>query len=113
MTIRTPGKWVGVQSRSARHICGRFNAVDVDHNGRLSQLEVVAALKATVTSLDVDRFDKDIASLWINWDANGDGFISYDEIFRESYGLLAYIREQYPARDGQALPPPLTDSHQW
>ncbi|KAJ8611979.1 hypothetical protein CTAYLR_004375 [Chrysophaeum taylorii] len=90
-----------------------FNAIDTDADGRLSMEEVVRALKATVVGLDVERFDAEIASLFVNWDANRDGAVTFDEIFREPYGLLAYARQQYPDLRGASEPPPLSDTWAW
>jgi len=91
-----------------------FDAIDVNRDGRLSRTEVVEAFKATVVNLDVERFQRDIDSLWANWDVDRDGFVSYEEIFRESYGLLAFAREQYSgSRTMTAAPPALTDPYNW
>ena len=91
-----------------------FAAVDCDRSGTLSQREVVAALKATVPGLDVERFDRDILGLWRRWDLNNDGTIDFNELFKEPDGLLAYARAAFrggPRVDGE--PPPLRDGAAW
>lgn len=90
-----------------------FQAVDTDFDGRLTKDEVVAALKATCRGLDVAAFDRDIDSLWVNWDANRDGYVTIDEIFRENIGLLAYARQAYAQTRSPVDPPPLSDQHAW
>lgn len=91
-----------------------FAAIDIDNDKRLSQPEVVAALKATVRGLDWERLSGEINGLWANWDVNGDGYITYDEIFRPNYGFLAYVQQQYAGRSAEYQPPPpLSDSFAW
>lgn len=90
-----------------------FQAIDTDFDGRLTKQEVVTALKATCRGLDVAAFDRDIDSLWANWDVNRDGFVTIDEIFRDQIGLLAYARQAYSRTAGPANPPPLSDQYAW
>ena len=88
-----------------------FDFVDADGNGSLTQREVAGALKASIPDLDTDTFDRELPQLWQRWDKNGDGTISYHELFAAD-GLLAYARSRRGgSRDGE--PPPLSDGDAW
>lgn len=39
--------------------------------------------------LDVDKFDREISSLWLNWDTNCDGVVMFYELFQQTFVLLA------------------------
>ena len=43
--------------------------------------QVSAALKASIPNLDTDTFDRELPQLWQRWDKDGDGTISYHELF--------------------------------
>jgi len=92
-SIEDPGAW--------------FAAVDSDGNGWLSRLEVLSALRATCDVEDLEISE----SLWRQWDANGDGRITFEEIFRPQGGLLAYVHRFQ--RNRLVDPPPFEDRYRW
>mmetsp|Transcript_5483 Transcript_5483/g.17254 ORF Transcript_5483/g.17254 Transcript_5483/m.17254 type:complete len:321 (-) Transcript_5483:1544-2506(-) len=91
-----------------------FAAIDVDGNGWLSRQEVLGALLAS-RPLDEDALERSLDHLWARWDANGDGRITHDEIFRPNDGLLAFAKAHCPKDRGTASlrPPPVQDRAAW
>mmetsp|Transcript_19398 Transcript_19398/g.57673 ORF Transcript_19398/g.57673 Transcript_19398/m.57673 type:complete len:335 (-) Transcript_19398:37-1041(-) len=89
-----------------------FQAVDADGNGRLDQREVAAALKACLADLDSERFDRELPTLWRRWDKNGDGTLTFDELFQRD-GLVNYVRGAYRGHREDGEPPPLSDPRGW
>jgi len=72
----------------------------------------VDALKATVADLDPERFDRELPALWRRWDRDGNGTISYEEIFGRD-GLLQYVRGNLRGRRRDGEPPPLSRPTEW
>eukprot|EP00039_Didymoeca_costata_P002433 m.60198 g.60198 ORF g.60198 m.60198 type:complete len:298 (+) comp11303_c0_seq1:255-1148(+) len=88
-----------------------FKAVDLDGNGGLSRQELMDALK---TQLPVDwrKLEREmIPSHWDQFDPNGDGSISYDELTRPD-GVLAWVKRRFP-QGKMAEAPPVTEKLQW
>jgi len=81
-----------------------FAMVDFSSSGDLSKKDVAEALRAQLP-INSDELDRRFDELWGRWDANGDGDLSLDELFRPKDGLLEYLR----LAKGLCAPPPVPD----
>lgn len=93
-----------------------FDAVDVDGDGKLSRMEVLQVLKAQYR-LDWRKLEQHIATLWSQWDADGSGFIDFEELCAPG-GLVQFITGHqvsvaFPAGPGACRAPSLQDTQQW
>jgi hypothetical protein len=61
----------------------------------LTQSEILHVLKATL-KLDNDRLEKNLPSLFLQWDPNGDGCLEFDEVMGPK-GLFYYVRDAFRA----------------
>lgn len=75
----SPGKW--------------FEIVDFDGNGKLDQCEVLSVVSATVP-VDAEALERELPKLWWNWDIDGDGTLSFQELLGEG-GLLHHVRRKF------------------
>jgi len=81
-----------------------FECVDADGNGSLNQVELLEALK---TQLPVDwaRLEKQmIPGQWGQFDPDGDGNITFDELIRHG-GVVSWISRTFPNRNRPPAPP--------
>ena len=53
---------------------GWFAACDVDGDGRLSKAEVLEVLRAQL-KCDWRAIERELPTLWPQWDVNGDGYV--------------------------------------
>lgn len=81
--------WIAekVDLTSEKKLLEIFNLIDVDGSGTISTAEIRELLDA----LNIDLLDKEIEAMVQNYDADGDGFIDYDE-FVNSEGLWTRIK---------------------
>eukprot|EP00927_Polykrikos_kofoidii_P056864 TRINITY_DN50952_c0_g1_i1.p1 TRINITY_DN50952_c0_g1~~TRINITY_DN50952_c0_g1_i1.p1 ORF type:complete len:341 (+),score=63.70 TRINITY_DN50952_c0_g1_i1:137-1024(+) len=96
---------------------GWFKACDVDGDGRLSRDEIVEALKAQLPldTAKVERLVRDNdADAWASWDADGSGFVEYNEIIRQDGGLLSFAQRTLQRLDkGAEMPDIRHDRLAW
>lgn len=95
-----------------------FDAVDVDHNNRLTRHETIEALKAQFP-VDVASLDAAITNpdhwMWERWDVNRDGTITRDELLAPN-GLVASVPELFAPRStapNGSDTPPISDKAAW
>jgi len=102
------------------HLRQWFDAVDVEGNGQLSQWEVIQVLKAQYW-LDWRKLEQKVEELWVQWDLDGNGSLSFDEIVAKG-GLYEYVaREAQQAevycfddtRSAEERVPSLKDTAEW
>jgi Ca2+-binding EF-hand superfamily protein len=89
-----------------------FDCIDENHDGSLSYSEIINGLKAQV-NLDWNTIEDDVGNLWIQWDKNRDGMISFEEFADEESGVLAYLMKTYPANPRPNPPDLTTLSREW
>ena len=73
-----------------------------------SRVEVLEILKA-ICPVDWRRLETRAADLWMRWDRDGDGELSYDEVCAPQVGLLDYVKSTYArSAKSETSPPKLT-----
>jgi Ca2+-binding EF-hand superfamily protein len=87
-----------------------FNSLDENGDGSLTYPEIIDGLKGQVP-LDWTKIECDVDKLWIQWDKDGNGSISYEEFADEETGVFAYLMKNYPANP-RADPPNLIEDYE-
>jgi len=72
---------------------GWFAACDVDGDGRLSKAEVLEVLRAQL-KCDWRAIERELPTLWPQWDVNGDGYVERHEMMKRG-GLLDYVSKSF------------------
>jgi len=89
-----------------------FDFVDFDGDGSLTQDEILHVLKATL-KLDHDSLEKNLPSLFWQWDPNGDGCLEFDEMMGPR-GLFYYARDAFRASGASVACPSIRqDREAW
>lgn len=93
---------------------GWFRCVDVEGDGKLSK-EQVSDVLLTQFPLDVAKFEAAMEKLWKRWDSDGSGYITQDEFYLPSTGLLAFVRAELLREPQQAarVPDIERERNQW
>jgi Ca2+-binding EF-hand superfamily protein len=82
-----------------------FEHMDTDKDGFLSHEEMTEGLKGQL-DLDWSAIEVDVDTLWLRWDKNRDGKISFAEFCDANDGVIVYLQRKYP-RNPRAPPPDL------
>jgi Ca2+-binding EF-hand superfamily protein len=89
-----------------------FDCIDVDKDGNLSYSEIIEGLKSQLP-LDWGKIESDVDRLWIHWDKDRNGTISYEEFADKNSGVLAYLLKTYPKNPRPEPPNLIENYHTW